>query len=846
MKSFHKISRKFFIYTEVLTFSLVVPVAVLLTIIFLEATKNQIRLILLSSSIIGSTLFLSTFLSTPFLLRKIKALMLAQENKQEISDSDYVAAWNSFAKLPIYMAVLVLMRWILAAIIVEAALSTSPETTNTQLINLTFLLIVSAIVNIPLTYRMSEVAIYDFQKAGVFNRPLPKNNSVYHNNVAVESPIMLSIFFFILSITFLMISFNFNRYSLQEAFGNQLSNFSKSNNNLLENFYKTQEAKVREFTTYEDTIETIQKKKFKDFLPYLKSLVAEPTFKLENAFVASMEAGYPIQVSAIQDELRFGQKLLDDPNIQPLLDRVLKGEIVFSQTVQSPITKKYVIILLAPIQDKNKAIIAIAAFPFMVGDYLDEILRSVKIGSTGYPFLLDQNQKMVWHPNADLIFSDWKDTEFSENFLRAGQDNEFLNPFENSFFLVNGIKNQEYGFTFFSTIDYKEIENISLKNVRKLSIFTFVGILLIASITFGIFRIKFQPIKIAAEILSKIEQGDLRNRANIASSDEFALMVQGLNTTMDRISAVVSNNQIISEELATSSDEMSESLNVLSNNAQTQAASTEEISASIEEISAAVQNVESQALSQFQKVEILKSKMSDLSTIINNMSSRMEGASRQVKTITQEANNGQKSLDKMQESIVRIGDSSKEIIAVIEIITSISEQINLLALNAAIEAARAGNYGKGFAVVADEIGKLADKTAQSIKDIGALIQTNEKDIETGMGIIESTILLIQSIIQNVSTFDKLTNELQTETKNQLKINDQVNQEVNSVNEISQAIRTSMEEQKLAINEVAQAIYNINDLTQSNAAGLEEMTATSNSLSNLAETLKEKIGFFQIK
>ncbi|HCW52691.1 MAG TPA: hypothetical protein DG753_02890 [Clostridium sp.] len=100
-------------------------------------------------------------------------------------------------------------------------------------------------------------------------------------------------------------------------------------------------------------------------------------------------------------------------------------------------------------------------------------------------------------------------------------------------------------------------------------------------------------------------------------------------------------------------------------------------------------------------------------TITN--SEMMNIASEKMVTINESANDTKKIIN-------ALGDKSKEIVGIVNLISEISSQTNLLALNAAIESARAGEAGKGFAVVAEEVRKLAVESQNAVSNIDNIIK----------------------------------------------------------------------------------------------------------------------------
>ncbi|MFB9278953.1 methyl-accepting chemotaxis protein [Cohnella cellulosilytica] len=69
-------------------------------------------------------------------------------------------------------------------------------------------------------------------------------------------------------------------------------------------------------------------------------------------------------------------------------------------------------------------------------------------------------------------------------------------------------------------------------------------------------------------------------------------------------------------------------------------------------------------------------------------------------------------------------------------VQEIVSQTSLLALNAAIEAAHAGEHGRGFSVVAQEIRKLAEESAQAIKNSTGIVQSIEAGIRQVVASVE--------------------------------------------------------------------------------------------------------------
>jgi len=98
---------------------------------------------------------------------------------------------------------------------------------------------------------------------------------------------------------------------------------------------------------------------------------------------------------------------------------------------------------------------------------------------------------------------------------------------------------------------------------------------------------------------------------------------------------------------------------------------------------------------------------------------------------------GKKMADNTEEEIIQIRDimgktkdliknlslSTDKISSTIKGIENVANQTNLLAINATIESARAGEEGQSFAVVAEEIGKLAENTQKSARQVISMIES---------------------------------------------------------------------------------------------------------------------------
>ena len=210
--------------------------------------------------------------------------------------------------------------------------------------------------------------------------------------------------------------------------------------------------------------------------------------------------------------------------------------------------------------------------------------------------------------------------------------------------------------------------------------------------------------------------------------------------------------------------------------------------------------------------------MEELGTTVRQNTHNAQEADSLSSKAAEAANNGGEIVQSVVQTMHKINGGSRQMSEIVSLIENIAFQTNILALNAAVEAARAGEQGKGFAVVAAEVRNLAQRSAQSAKNIKDLINRNVEHIEEGVTLVDKAGAAMQEIVDSIAKVSHLMSE---------------------INHASQ-------EQNRGVEQVGDAIRQLDLATRQNSEMAHESKRYAEELAENAEKMAKTVEIFQIQ
>ncbi|MGM0692310.1 MAG: methyl-accepting chemotaxis protein [Pseudomonadota bacterium] len=315
------------------------------------------------------------------------------------------------------------------------------------------------------------------------------------------------------------------------------------------------------------------------------------------------------------------------------------------------------------------------------------------------------------------------------------------------------------------------------------------GLILGALLGTLLMRRILRPLGQARHHLQQMAEGDFTAQIHPHGHDEVSEMLRVLADSRNHIRELILNIQRSAESISTASVQISSGNTDLAQRTEEEASSLQETAASMEEVA----------------------------TTVKHNTDHTGEANQLAHQASSSASQGGERVEQAVQKMHDMARSSEEISSIISMIDGIAFQTNILALNASVEAARAGEQGRGFAVVAGEVRKLAQRSAESAKQIQALIDRNGEIVHEGSQLVEGVGTSMQEIVDNIARVSTLMEE----------------------------VNRASEEQTRAVEQVNVAISQMDRTTQQNAALVEQTDTASSALEAQARDLASEVRFFRV-
>ncbi|MCZ4128992.1 methyl-accepting chemotaxis protein [Stutzerimonas balearica] len=343
-----------------------------------------------------------------------------------------------------------------------------------------------------------------------------------------------------------------------------------------------------------------------------------------------------------------------------------------------------------------------------------------------------------------------------------------------------------------------------------------LALLLIGYLSAGAYFLVMTSVRRLREGSGRLAAGDLTARIELDTRDELRQVAASFNEMAAAMRGLIGSIRDNSDHVADSARSLVTASGQIHVATQCQSDAASSMAAAVEQMTVGIEHIARNA----GEADSLAHRSGELS--------RQGGEI--VAAVVEEIRQIAASVSESAHTVAELGERSGQISAIVQVIGDIAAQTNLLALNAAIEAARAGEQGRGFAVVADEVRKLAERTAQSTREIGEMVAA----------IQQGTSGAVQGMEQGVIRVNEGVVRAQRAGEAMHGIREAANQVQGTVAEISHALR----EQSAASAEIAQKVSMIAQMAEENGSAVGSNHQTASRLSDLAGTLLDNVSRFK--